>query len=372
MEGHSLSFEERFRNLDRHCYDVVIRCTGFEVDQSIFDLGVPLATQGGRAKRKYLSLTAEYESVSAPGIYAAGTLAHVRDFRQSSGGFVHGFRYTARALFKLLEQKNHNVSWPSTRVLLDPEAAEQRGGLLSGLLGGESRRVELSLAQKLTERMDTSSGLYQMFNSLCDVAILPQRGAGTDDATAEYLEEVPLDLLPQFTEGREYVVLTMEYGPDFHGHERVLREERVFHNFDPAKAHKSQFLHPILRYFSPGVESRADRNETAAHHVLEDIYTKFDNPTMHTKPMAAFLERFRSKPLDWADLPPKVGWDDVSRPDKGEQRSWNLHKPHEQHGQKLSEEVGMTPRELRKQLKKKGLSVRGTKEQLLARLHGDL
>ena len=54
MEGHSLSFEERFRNLDRHCYDVVIRCTGFEVDQSIFDLGVPLATQGGRAKRKYI------------------------------------------------------------------------------------------------------------------------------------------------------------------------------------------------------------------------------------------------------------------------------------------------------------------------------
>ena len=40
------------------------------------------------------------------------------------------------------------------------------------------------------------------------------------------------------------------YGPDFHGHERVLREERVFHNFDPAKAHKSQFLHPILRFDS--------------------------------------------------------------------------------------------------------------------------
>ena len=36
--------------------------------------------------------------------------------------------------------------------------------------------------------------------------------AASKDATAEYLEEVPLDLVPQFVEGREYVVLTMEYG----------------------------------------------------------------------------------------------------------------------------------------------------------------
>ena len=34
---------------------------------------------------------------------------------------MHGFRYTARALFKLLSQKNHNVPWPSTAVLIDPE-----------------------------------------------------------------------------------------------------------------------------------------------------------------------------------------------------------------------------------------------------------
>ena len=49
----------------------------------------------------------------------------------------------------------------------------------------------------------------------------------------------------------------------------VLREERVFHNFDPDKAHKSQFLHPVLRYYAPEVESKAEGGETAAHHVLE-------------------------------------------------------------------------------------------------------
>ena len=54
----------------------------------------------------------------------------------------------------------------------------------------------------------------------------------------------------------------------------MLRQNRVFHNFDPEKAHTSQFLHPILRYYSPGVLSRSERNETASHHVLEDIYVR--------------------------------------------------------------------------------------------------
>ena len=65
-----------------------------------------------------------------------------------------------------------DVPWPSTQVLLDPAAAESQSGLLSGLLSGPFRgraRRKLSLAQKITERMDTSSGLYQMFNNLCDL-----------------------------------------------------------------------------------------------------------------------------------------------------------------------------------------------------------
>jgi hypothetical protein len=136
MEGHSLTFEERVSNLDHYCYDVVIRCTGFEIDTSIFNLSSPLALTGGRAKRKYPDISAEYESTSAPGLYVAGTLSHVRDFRKSSGGFVHGFRYTARALFKWLEQKNHNVPWPAQQVTFDPDAKAETGGLLSGLLGG--------------------------------------------------------------------------------------------------------------------------------------------------------------------------------------------------------------------------------------------
>ncbi len=302
--GHSLTFEERFRNVDRYCYDVIIRCTGFRFDTSIFEF--PIATDGGRTGKKYPQLTAEYESTSATGLYAAGTLAHIRDFRRSSGGFIHGFRYTARALFKLLEQKNHGVPWPRVEVVLDERSEESAN---SGWFDSDQAHPTQTLTEKLTDRMDSSSGLYQMFNELCDLVIMPRartRYEATmsgDALKAEYLEEVPIDLVSTFVDAdREYVLLTMEYGPDFHGHERgtccngslslclswmklakscspldgnrlvcvaVLRQERVFHNFDPAKAHKSQFLHPILRYYAPDVQSSAEGGETAAHHVLE-------------------------------------------------------------------------------------------------------
>ena len=224
--GHSLSFEDRFRNVDRYCYDVIIRCTGFKFDSSIFEF--PVETDGGRTKTKYPKLTAEYESTSVDGLYAAGTLSHIRDFRRSSGGFVHGFRYTARALFKVLEQKNHGVPWPRVEVLLD-ERDSQDGGSGGGWFGSSETDPTQTLTEKLTDRMDSSSGLYQMFNELCDLVILPRADAryaahqngDTSTLKAEYLEEVPLDLVSTFVDAdREYVELTMEYGPDFHGHER--------------------------------------------------------------------------------------------------------------------------------------------------------
>eukprot|EP00329_Picozoa_sp_Boothbay-MS584-11_P004383 44611_4 len=52
----------------------------------------------GKKKGKYGAMTPEFESVNTPGLFWAGALAHGLDWRKSSGGFIHGFRYTARAL----------------------------------------------------------------------------------------------------------------------------------------------------------------------------------------------------------------------------------------------------------------------------------
>ena len=61
---------------------------------------------------KYPVMTSEYESVNVDGLYFAGQLAHGKDFKRAAGGFIHGFRYTARALFNVLEhkyQKKYNL-----------------------------------------------------------------------------------------------------------------------------------------------------------------------------------------------------------------------------------------------------------------------
>ena len=58
-----------------------------------------------RHKSKYPLMHASFESTEYPRLFFAGTLTHARDYRVSSGGFVHGFRYTARALYRLLEER---------------------------------------------------------------------------------------------------------------------------------------------------------------------------------------------------------------------------------------------------------------------------
>ena len=108
-------------------YDRVVRCLGWKHDNSPYAHDTkPLMQPNG----KYAVMTSEYESVNVPGMYFAGTLSHGKDWLRSAGGFIHGFRYTSRALFRILEAKraggrsaadNHARDseknwWPATTV----------------------------------------------------------------------------------------------------------------------------------------------------------------------------------------------------------------------------------------------------------------
>ena len=53
------------------------------------------STPSGRSK-KYPMIDGSYESVDYENLFYAGTLTHSLDFRRSSGGFIHGFRYTSK------------------------------------------------------------------------------------------------------------------------------------------------------------------------------------------------------------------------------------------------------------------------------------
>ena len=76
---------------------------------------------------RFPAQTPGWESTNVPGLYFAGTLTQVRDFKQSTSGFIHGFRYGVRALHRILERRYHGAPWPPRPLAAEPGGADGRG-----------------------------------------------------------------------------------------------------------------------------------------------------------------------------------------------------------------------------------------------------
>ncbi len=76
-------------------YDRIIVCTGFRFDASVFD---DTCRPGLVINDRFPpEQTSSFESVDVPDLFFAGTLMQQRDFKKSTNGFIHGFRYAVRA-----------------------------------------------------------------------------------------------------------------------------------------------------------------------------------------------------------------------------------------------------------------------------------
>ncbi|KAL4658004.1 FAD-dependent oxidoreductase domain-containing protein 2 [Arapaima gigas] len=253
----------------RRPYDRVIRCLGFRFNFSIFE-GAASLLHGGMARGRLPAVTAWYEGKRTPGLFVLGAASHSRDYRLSAGGFIHGFRYTIRAVHRILEQRYHGRAWPSTKL--------QTTQLLPWLL----------------RRINEASGPYQMFGVLGDIVLL--RGSHF-----EYLEEFPIQALAQFSNlsGHQvtklgFLVLVMQYGLN---HTNTLGSGRAESEW--RRAWRSNFLHPVLYYYSTvPTEQDMKRRPTgwplprpkAIHHMIEDFLTEWDGPMSHSQPLRRFLE----------------------------------------------------------------------------------
>ncbi|HET6703676.1 NAD(P)-binding domain-containing protein [Amycolatopsis sp.] len=230
-------------------YDRVICCTGFRFDASLFDEDCrPELTINGR----FPAQTPDWESVNVPGLHFAGTITQVRDFKKATSAFIHGFRYGARALVKVLNERYHDVPWPHTELPAKPD----------GLTGA------------VITRINRTSGLYQQFGFLGDVVVV----AGD---TARYLEEVPVDRVLANPPDDAYVV-TLDYGPD---HDKVDPFDFVARAAqDKANDHgEGHYLHPIVRHYRRG-------ELVATHHVTENLENEWDKE-VHVEPLTAFFTR---------------------------------------------------------------------------------
>jgi thioredoxin reductase len=236
-------------------YDRVLVCTGFRFDASVFadDCRPDLVIKG-----RFPDMTSGYESVNVPGLYFAGTITQMRDFKRSTSGFIHGFRYGARALGRILAERHEETAWPSREL--------------------PARPAELATA--LLERLCRTSALWQQFGHLGDVVV-----AG--DGAPRYYEEVPVDYVHDgaLSTAANRIVVTLEYGPDHDKHDPFDVNVRRIRQNDPGVADAAAYLHPVLRHYRDG-------EQVGEHHVAENLENEWDHPRAHHAPLAAFLAGF--------------------------------------------------------------------------------
>lgn len=240
-------------------YDRVILATGFRFDASVFSEECrPQLVINDR----FPAQTDAWESVNVPDMYFAGTITQVRDFKKSTSGFIHGFRYGVRALHRILERRYHDQEWPRTVLEATAESA----------------------TDAILERVNRSSALWQMFGFLGDAVLVGP------DGELRHCEEVPvLHLHPAVADGdfgavAGYFTVTLEYGAD----------HDLLNPFDISVRRVSQqdtsgldgrYLHPVVRHFLPGGEGKP----VAEHHITENLENEWDNEAVHRAPLLAFL-----------------------------------------------------------------------------------
>jgi hypothetical protein len=197
----------------RREYDRVISCSGWQFEDSPFDRDV---RPQFFANKKHPAITPKYESVNVPGLYFAGNLMHAHDFKKSSGGFIHGFRYLVRALHRILEEEEQiayttallagaplptaggaassdvapvaplsvdtaalSLSNRTVPLPFSPPpssaAASAAGRVLLPATGWPRRSVTgvRSMSHALLRLINGASGPYQMFGGLGAVVVLP-------------------------------------------------------------------------------------------------------------------------------------------------------------------------------------------------------
>jgi thioredoxin reductase len=236
-------------------YDRVVVCTGFRFDASVFD---PECSPALVIDDRFAALSPAYESVNVPGLYFAGTLMQQRDFKKSTGGFIHGFRYAVRALSRILDERHHEQPWPQRQLESGPAA----------------------LADAVVARVNRSSALWQQFGVIGDLIVTPP------GEPARYHEEVPVAYAHEreLPGSVDYFTVTLEYGPD---HDKVdpfdITVRRTAQN-SVDDAFDAAYLHPVIRHHGGG-------ELLGTHHMAENLENHWDDPEVHHAPLAAFFAR---------------------------------------------------------------------------------
>jgi thioredoxin reductase len=190
-------------------FDHVIFCTGWKFDTSIFDFDITLTSNG-----KYPAMYANYESVDNEELYFIGSLMHALDYKKSSGGFIHGFRYLIKYFVNINYTGQHDA------VVFKENILE-------------------NLTNYICKRFNLSSSMYQMYGQMGDVFYYePSKKELT------YIHNVGVNFLQSIIQPDIlYFAITLEYG------DTKVEKIAELGNRESSLGHesKARLLHPIIR-----------------------------------------------------------------------------------------------------------------------------
>jgi thioredoxin reductase len=221
--------------------DFIIRCTGWKyLDAELFDESARPQPADNSAKYPWLSPMWE---TTVPDLYYAGAAMEGRN-RRSPTGFIHGYRYTVRALHRLLEEKNEGVASPREEFDLR-DADDLR-----------------KLGEFMVKRLSTTSGLYEAYGIMSDTLVFDN-----ENKKATLVYELPADQIlasPKYMD-KKIMLFTLEYGfqnfPDADPNSFVRRN-------DPERPGCVAYLHPVFRYYENGqfVKGRNIRSSSVVRY----------------------------------------------------------------------------------------------------------
>ncbi|MCJ8273440.1 MAG: NAD(P)-binding domain-containing protein, partial [Psychrosphaera sp.] len=235
-------------------YDKVICCTGFRMDRAIFNNE---AKPQMAVNDRFPMLNNHFESVNVQDLYFAGTLTQSINYRKTTSGFIHGFRYNATALARILMNKYHDT--PLASQTISPDSSE--------------------ITQAILKRVNEASALWQQHGFIVDAIAI---NTTEEETEVQYYQQLPRHFCHQLlATASQYLLIALDFGEPIEGD--PFNQVRI-HKDNADEAGASKFLHPIIYLCKDG-------KEIAEHHIIEDLEADWTDETVHHLPLKRFIEQ---------------------------------------------------------------------------------
>jgi thioredoxin reductase len=229
---------------DIEYFDEIIYCSGWQFDTSMFDFNIQLTYN-----KKFPKINYNYESINNKNIYFIGSLMHSKDFKKSSGGFIHGFRY----LLKLFVNLNYNVSFTKLYFKFT-----------------DNLNCYTEIANHIYNRINFASSIYQLHSVLCDIYYFD-----TNINEIVYIEDITFECIKHFdlSTVKYFNVLYLEYGKS----PELINKLGDFDKYNPT------FLHPKIYCYENHID-RYDNYKLLDRITFEEnLIADFKNPITYHK-----------------------------------------------------------------------------------------